>query len=289
MREIISWLAEVEAKASQFYAQASAAFAEDQDFSAFLSNLSAEEAEHQALLLEGAGLMARQPMPEACFSFDESLRQTIEDPFVRAHALLKKDELTKEAMVEVIARAEFSEWNEIFLYVVDTLKGHDRTFQKAVAEIEKHRKDIETFISSFPWGEGILAKIGWLQPVWKRRILVVEDDPAIANLIKSLVMAEAEVVLAEDGEEGLARIREGFFDVVVSDIEMPKLNGVELYKQAVEVDPDLKGRFVFFSGSQKAEDRKFIKSAKLRILPKPSPLSVIRRVINEVAVRKMDS
>lgn len=285
MVEIVNWLAGVEGKASTFYAQASLAFAEDKTFSAFLSILAEEEAEHQALLLGATGFLSQDAMPEACFSLDETLKQTIEGPFVRAHALLEKGDLTKAAMIEIIAETEYSEWNEIFLYVVDTLKGHGRTFQKAVAEIEKHRMDIETFISSFPWGDRILEKIGRLHPVWKRHILVVEDDPAIANLIKGLVMAEAEVVLAVDGEEGLLRIREGYFDVIVSDIEMPKMNGIDLYKQAIEVDPDLKDRFVYFTGSHKPEYAKFMKSSNLRMLPKPSPLNAIRRAINQVASR----
>ncbi len=283
MVEIINWLASVEGRASFLYTQASVIFAGDQKFSAFLSVLAKEEAEHQALLL-GVASRAQELKTEACFSFDETLRQEVEGPFDRAHALLDNGGLTKEAMVEVIAEAEFSEWNEIFLYVVDAIKGHGRMFQKAVAEIEKHRMDIERFITSFPWGSRILEKTGRLHPVWKRHILVVEDDLAVANLLKSLVSAEAEVVLAEDGEEGLARIREGYFDVIVSDIEMPKLNGIDLYWRALEIDPDLKDRFIYFTGSHKPEHRAFFKKSNLVVLPKPSTLKAIRKAIEKVAL-----
>jgi CheY-like chemotaxis protein len=287
MIEIIDWLAGIEEKAAILYGQVSVAFAEDKTFSAFLSILAEEEEEHHALLLEAAGHEVREAMSEPCFSFDEVLRRKIEFPIVRAHALLKKGELTKTAMVEIIAEAEYSEWNEIYLYVVDILKGHGREFQKAVAKIEKHRMNIERFISSFSGGDRILEKIGQLHPVWKRRILVVEDDPAIANMLKSLVTAEAEVVLAEDGEVGLARLREGFFDVIVSDIEMPKMNGIDMYKLALEVDPELKDRFVFFTGTKKPEDLEFFETSTLTLLPKPSPLSAIRKAIKEVATRQI--
>lgn len=283
MIDIINWLAGVEEGASSFYAEAATVFAENKAFSAFLSLLAEEEADHLELLKESAGRMAQEEMAEGCFSLDEAIRRDVEAPFVRARQLLKEGELSEEAMVGMIAEAEFSEWNEIFLYVINTLKGHGREFQKAVAEIDQHRMDIEKFVSSFPWGDSLLQKIGRLRPLWKRRILVVEDDPAIANLLKALFRADAEVVLAEDGEEGLARIREGHFNVVVTDVEMPKVNGIEVYKQALAVDPNLKKCFVFFTGTRKPEHHTFFKSSNVIMLPKPSPLSRLRKVINEVA------
>jgi CheY-like chemotaxis protein len=281
--DIVDWLAEVEEKASAIYSKAAMVFAADKQFSAFLQNLSEEEAEHHALLSEAAGRMAQEAMAEACFVLDETLRQGVEAPFDRAHALLKKGGLTKAAMLGIIAESEFSEWNEIFLYVMDTLKGQGREFQRAVAEIDQHRLEIEAFITAFPRGERILQKIGRLSPLWTKRILVVEDDPAIANLIKSLFRTEAEVVLAEDGKQGLERIQEGYFNVVVSDVEMPNLNGIELYQQALAVDPGLKKHFVFYSGTRKPEHREFFAAADIVMLPKPAPLSRLRKVINEVA------
>lgn len=283
MNDIINWLIGVEERASILYAQAATAFAEDKAFSAFLSLLAEEEAEHLELLRAVAGRMAQEKMAEACFSLDETCRRNVEAPFVRASHLLKEGELSKAAMVGIIAEAEFSEWNEIFLYVIDALKGLGREFQKAVAEIDQHRMDIEQFISSLPRGDGLLEKIGRLQPVWKRRILVVEDDPAIANLLKALIRAEGEVVVAKDGMEGIARIQEGHFDVVVSDVEMPKLNGIEMYKQALDLDPNLKKHFVFFTGTRKPEHHNFFGLSNVIILPKPSPVSRLRKVINEAA------
>jgi len=280
---ILDWLVGVEERAAFFYNQAAAVFAEDKSFSAFLLHLATEEAEHFELLSGTIDHQAQQVIAGACLLLDEDMRQSVEAPFNRAHDLISKSELTKQAMAGVIAEAEFSEWNEIFLYVIDILKGQGREFQKAVAEIEQHRKEIETFISSFSWGAQILAQIGRLRPVWKRRILVVEDDPTIANLIKCLLVNEAEVVLAQDGVKGLDCIREGHFNVVVSDVEMPNLDGIALYKQALEIDLELKNHFVFFSGTQTPEHHKFFQSENLVLLPKPSPMGRLRKVIYEVA------
>lgn len=283
MLDIVYWLAGVEEKAATFYTQASVVFTADKEFSGFLSLLAEEEAEHVKILSDAAGCMGQNSIVVARFTVDETMQSGVEAPFDRAQVLLEKGTLTKEAIVAVIAEAEFSEWNEIFLYVVDTLKGQGKSFQKAVAKIDRHRTAIETFISAFPGGDRILANIGRLRPVWQRRILVVEDDPAIAALIKCLVMAESEVVLARDGQQGLDCIREGHFNVVVSDVEMPNINGIELYKQALQIDPSLKKHFVFFSGTRKPEHHQFFQSENLVLLQKPSSLSSLRSAIYAVA------
>ncbi len=80
-------------------------------------------------------------------------------------------------------------------------------------------------------------------------VLVVEDEPALCRLISvSLEKRGYTVLAAEDGTEAI-RILEnnpGEIDLVVSDIMMPKLNGLELREKAILVRPDL--RFLFISG-----------------------------------------
>lgn len=283
MEDIVDWLASVENRAAILYSQAAYIFAADKEFAAFLNHLATEEQEHVDLLSKATGSIAWEASPESFFSLDETARQNMEGPFNRVHALLKSRGLTKKAMLETIAEAEFSEWNEIFLYVVDVLKGHGRELQKAIAEIEHHRKEIESFIASFPWGEGILQKVGRLRSVWKRRILVVEDDHAIAALMLNLLEADSEVVLAADGVKGLELIRQEHFDVVVSDIEMPNLNGIEMYKEALAIDPDLRKRFVFFSAAEDQNCRRFIESTGCVLLTKPAPLGLLRKIIYKAA------
>lgn len=61
------------------------------------------------------------------------------------------------------------------------------------------------------------------------RILVVDDDPVILRLLQVNFEMEGHAVLtAADGAEGLARIREARPDVVVADIMMPNVDGLEL-------------------------------------------------------------
>jgi DNA-binding response OmpR family regulator len=63
----------------------------------------------------------------------------------------------------------------------------------------------------------------------KKRILLVEDDSSISlGLRMNLEREGYEVDLAEDGEAGLARARDGGYDLVLLDLMLPKLNGYEL-------------------------------------------------------------
>ncbi len=65
----------------------------------------------------------------------------------------------------------------------------------------------------------------------KYRILVVEDSTAIRkSLINLLKPLNAEIIGAENGLEGLKLVSDNDFDIIISDIDMPELNGIELCK-----------------------------------------------------------
>jgi len=68
----------------------------------------------------------------------------------------------------------------------------------------------------------------------KKRVLVVDDDSLFRKfLLRGLERLGWNVVEAENGEEGLEKLREGGFDAVISDLNMPgKISGLELLIQA---------------------------------------------------------
>ena len=69
------------------------------------------------------------------------------------------------------------------------------------------------------------------------RVLVVDDDPVILKLLEvNFTMEGFDVVSAVDGVDGLERARVERPDIVVTDIMMPKMNGIELL-EAMRADP----------------------------------------------------
>ncbi len=72
------------------------------------------------------------------------------------------------------------------------------------------------------------------------RILVIDDERSIRNTLKDILEYEKyEVDLAEDGPKGLDKIKSGEFDVVLCDIKMPGMDGIEVLEKLMEMGTDL--------------------------------------------------
>ena len=75
--------------------------------------------------------------------------------------------------------------------------------------------------------------------VRRARVLCVDDSPSTRAHLQELLQEEYEVVLARDGVEALVAARRQAPDVVVSDYDMPRLNGLQLLL-AMKADPALR-------------------------------------------------
>lgn len=71
-----------------------------------------------------------------------------------------------------------------------------------------------------------------------RRVLFVEDDPEIGNVVREeLEDLDCEVLWHRDGEEGWERFRETEVDLVILDLRLPSLGGLEICEKIRDVDP----------------------------------------------------
>jgi CheY-like chemotaxis protein len=83
----------------------------------------------------------------------------------------------------------------------------------------------------------------------KETLLIAEDEEVVRDFLKNLLeRAGYSVITARDGEEGLIRCKEHLdsISLVLSDVVMPKLNGIELFKEIRKIKPDMK--VIFISG-----------------------------------------
>lgn len=282
MSDIITWLIGVETSAANVYAEAAIVFREDEDFSKFLSLMSLEEREHEKVLHEANAAISDDEMKRASFHFDDHFRNKIEAPFTRAWRLLKDGALTKNSMVNVLAEAEFSEWNEVLIYTLDILNVLDEEIQKFISDIEQHRKSAQEYIAALPDGDSILQRVRRLPPPGSKRVLIVESNHTVARMLEALAEDQVEVFIASNGQDGISYLRQGHFDLIVSEIDLPIMNGVEMYKLALEKDPTIGSRFLFFTGSENPEYLDFVRSSKILMLPKPSPVRLICDMMNDV-------
>ena len=82
-----------------------------------------------------------------------------------------------------------------------------------------------------------------------QRVLVVDDEVAILRLVKRILGSAHEVMSASSAGEAASVIASsGPFDVVLCDVMMPDVSGVELFDQVAAVSPDQAARFVFATG-----------------------------------------
>ena len=71
-------------------------------------------------------------------------------------------------------------------------------------------------------------------------ILIIDDERAIRSVLKEILTSEGyKVDEAVDGEEGLKKFMASSFDLVLCDIKMPKLDGLEFLQKAYEANPDV--------------------------------------------------
>jgi len=122
-------------------------------------------------------------------------------------------------------------------------------------------------------------------------VLVVEDDPTILTLLEVNFEMEGFVVLtAEDGEAGFAVAKEAKPDVIVSDVMMPKMSGLELVQALRGHSATKRIPVVLLSAKAQGTDvRNGLESGADDYVTKPfEPLDLIDRV-NAVLLRSGES
>ncbi len=118
------------------------------------------------------------------------------------------------------------------------------------------------------------------------RVLVVDDDQAIREaLSRTLEKLGYEVVLAEDGQAGLDRLREGEIHILLADLQMPELSGQELLKAARTIAPDVE--VIVITGHGTVEDAvEAMKEGAYDFITKPFKRVQLERTIRRAAEKQ---
>lgn len=114
-------------------------------------------------------------------------------------------------------------------------------------------------------------------------ILLADDDKATRDLVRRALEADGHAVtIAQDGNEALEHVQGGGqIDVLVSDVHMPCIDGIELAGKAIAVAPSL--RVLLMSGfSEELERAKGLEPARLGLLLKPFTLEQMRAAVRDL-------
>ncbi len=117
------------------------------------------------------------------------------------------------------------------------------------------------------------------------RVLVIDDEPHILHYMRATLEAWGHAVeVAGDGEAGLELAVTGDFDLILSDLRMPRLTGREFFAALRERNPDAASRVVFSTGDTVHGDTMaFLEEQAHSFLNKPFSLAELRRLLARTA------
>jgi DNA-binding NtrC family response regulator len=116
------------------------------------------------------------------------------------------------------------------------------------------------------------------------RVLVVEDDAPIGRMLASILADEGYVVdLASDGLTALGKIEAREYDLILTDLRMPELDGVGLYRELERRQPEMLRRVIVITGtSGHPEYESFLEETKVPYLEKPFSLQALQSITRRV-------
>jgi two-component system, chemotaxis family, chemotaxis protein CheY len=117
------------------------------------------------------------------------------------------------------------------------------------------------------------------------KVLVIDDDPGVRRVIRQALEDESiEVVEAEDGQQGLRKFSTHRPAVVVTDIVMPNMEGIETIPHLRTLSPSL--RLIAISGGGRVAHKDFLETARRvgadHILPKPFDDEILVKMVKEL-------
>jgi two-component system NtrC family sensor kinase len=114
-----------------------------------------------------------------------------------------------------------------------------------------------------------------------RRILIVDDEELLATVMREALETEGyRVEVALDGAAALDRLRQAEYDLVITDVKMPNMNGRDLHREILRSAPALEGRILFSTGDVvNPATREFFAQTRSPHITKPFNLSELRRLV----------
>jgi signal transduction histidine kinase len=120
-----------------------------------------------------------------------------------------------------------------------------------------------------------------------RRILVIDDEPAIGEAVREVLARRPsdEVVVRRSGRDALALLlRDDAFDVILTDVHMDDLSGIDVYRRLMKVKPRLAARMIFMTASALTDDaRAFLAGKPQRCVDKPLDMAKVEALISSIA------
>lgn len=109
------------------------------------------------------------------------------------------------------------------------------------------------------------------------RVLVVDDEPDFIELLREFLTVKGyEVIAASNGEEALRKVKEDRPHLILLDVRMPKMNGLEVLRQVREIDHEV-GVIMVTAVNEEETGRQALKLGAFDYITKPLDLKYLER------------
>jgi len=120
-----------------------------------------------------------------------------------------------------------------------------------------------------------------------RRLLIIDDEILLTSALRNTLCDDHEVSVLNDAIEARDALVAGArFDVILCDLIMPRMSGMELYAHLLQVSPDQAARMILMTGDASSEAaRDFLATSGVRSIDKPFELDALRRLFDGIPER----
>jgi PAS domain S-box-containing protein len=118
-------------------------------------------------------------------------------------------------------------------------------------------------------------------PAKRGRLLIVDDEPQVTRLLKHILNEEHDVLVASSGRAALEALEvDDDVDLILCDVMMPEINGVEVYRRLERSKPELARRMVFMTGGAFTPSTvEFLRTTEQPTLGKPFDNAALMKLI----------
>ena len=138
---------------------------------------------------------------------------------------------------------------------------------------------------------GVVQVAGMFTAAVRGRLLVVDDEEALGRALGRSLSAHHDVTVLTSGEEALQRVAKSeWFDVILMDVMMPQMSGMELYERMRALRPEQAERVVFVTGGAfSVAAREFLERVTNPRLEKPVDFAELLALVGDVTQRSCAS
>jgi PAS domain S-box-containing protein len=131
------------------------------------------------------------------------------------------------------------------------------------------------------WRSGATTGPHEVRPLIRRRVLIIDDERLVGEAVARSLSDDNDVEVVTEAQQALSRLAAGErFDVVLCDLMMPVMTGMDLYAEVMKREPKLAGRFVFMTGGAfTPRARAFLESIVNPCLEKPLDMNRLRSIV----------